>query len=108
VDIEQNDGRNQGEVSMTTKSIMFGARRGFLLLPIAIPLAWFALSPAARAVSPLPDGGYPGANTAEGMQCAVKAELRPAQRLLDAVCFDGRRSQKLHARISFRFQCCGH
>src|SRR6266436_6833031 len=29
-------------------------------------LACFALSPAARAVSPAPDGGYPGQNTAEG------------------------------------------
>jgi trimeric autotransporter adhesin len=29
-------------------------------------LACFALSPAARAVSPPPDGGYPGQNTAEG------------------------------------------
>jgi hypothetical protein len=29
-------------------------------------LACFALSPAARAVVPAPDGGYPGLNTAEG------------------------------------------
>jgi hypothetical protein len=39
-------------------------RRGFLL--IAVALAGFALSPMAQAVSPPPDGGYPGANTAEG------------------------------------------
>src|SRR5258705_6651588 len=38
--------------------------RGFLLIPLA--LATFALSPAARAVDPPPDGGYPGNNTAEG------------------------------------------
>ncbi len=38
-------------------------RRG--VIPFAILLAWFAVSPA-RAVSPPPDGGYPGANTAEG------------------------------------------
>jgi hypothetical protein len=31
------------------------------------------------------------------VQRAVKAELRPAQRLLDAVCLDGRRSEKLDA-----------
>src|SRR4030095_305589 len=37
-------------------------RRGFLLLA----LAWFALLPTARAVSPAPDGGYPGGNTALG------------------------------------------
>jgi hypothetical protein len=40
-------------------------RRGFLLIPLAIALASSALSPA-RAVSPAPDGGYPGGNTAEG------------------------------------------
>jgi hypothetical protein len=33
---------------------------------IVIALACFALSPTAQAVSPPPDGGYPGGNTAEG------------------------------------------
>jgi hypothetical protein len=33
---------------------------------VAFGLACFALSPVARAVSPSPDGGYPGFNTAEG------------------------------------------
>jgi hypothetical protein len=51
---------------MTTKSVLFGARRGFLLIPMAGALAWFAPSPAARAVTPAPDGGYLGFNTAEG------------------------------------------
>jgi hypothetical protein len=32
----------------------------------AFALACFALSPTARAVTPAPDGGYPGRNTAEG------------------------------------------
>ena len=40
--------------------------RGFLLIPLALALAWLALSPVARAVDPPPDGGYPGNNTAEG------------------------------------------
>ena len=31
-----------------------------------IAFACFAVSPGARAVSPAPDGGYPGGNTAEG------------------------------------------
>ena len=39
-------------------------RRGVLL--IALMLASFALSEMARAVTPAPDGGYPGGNTAEG------------------------------------------
>jgi hypothetical protein len=41
-------------------------RRGFLLIALALALAWLALSPTARAVTPAPDGGYPGNNTAEG------------------------------------------
>jgi hypothetical protein len=38
------------------------------ILPLLIPLVLlcFGLSPAARAVIPAPDGGYPGSNTAEG------------------------------------------
>ena len=37
------------------------------LLPlIALLLACFGLAPKAHAVSPPPDGGYPGNNTAEG------------------------------------------
>jgi len=39
-------------------------RLGFLLIGLA--LAWFALSLPAQAVTPAPDGGYPGFNTAEG------------------------------------------
>jgi len=37
---------------------------GFLLIGLA--LALFVLSPPAQAVTPAPDGGYPGFNTAEG------------------------------------------
>src|ERR1043166_8062470 len=36
------------------------------LILITLALAWFAFSPAARAVLPAPGGGYPGNNTAEG------------------------------------------
>ena len=32
----------------------------------ALVLACFALLPSARAVTPAPDGAYPGFNTAEG------------------------------------------
>lgn len=35
-------------------------------LSVAFTLICFALSPSAHAVVPAPDGGYPGANTAEG------------------------------------------
>jgi hypothetical protein len=39
------------------------------ILPLLIPLglAWFGLLPRAQAVVPAPDGGYPGNNTAEGI-----------------------------------------
>jgi len=33
---------------------------------ILVALACFAVSPGSKAVNPLPDGGYPGNNTAEG------------------------------------------
>ena len=38
----------------------------FALIFSALALACFGLSPGAQAVSPAPDGGYPGGNTAEG------------------------------------------
>jgi hypothetical protein len=37
-----------------------------LLLTVIVILASVALLPKAQAVSPPPDGGYPGGNTAEG------------------------------------------
>jgi hypothetical protein len=44
-------------------------RGGFLLIPLV--LACFALLPSALAVTPAPDGGYPGANTAEGVNALL-------------------------------------
>jgi hypothetical protein len=38
------------------------------LVPLILALACFELSPKAQAVSPAPDGGYPGGNTAEGQK----------------------------------------
>src|SRR6266853_1833850 len=35
-------------------------------ITILLTLACFGLLPKAQAVSPAPDGGYPGGNTAEG------------------------------------------
>jgi hypothetical protein len=40
--------------------------RGFLLIPLV--LVCFAFAPQTRAVIPVPDGCYPGFNTAEGCQ----------------------------------------
>ena len=38
---------------------------------ITFTLATFALLPIAQAVVPPPDGGYPGANTAEGQNALL-------------------------------------
>ena len=40
-------------------------------LLIALALLGFTPLPKARAVSPLPDGGYPGQNTAEGQSALL-------------------------------------
>ena len=52
-------------------------RSGLLL--IAVALCCFALSPAPNAfgVSPAPDGGYPGANTAEGTNALNRLTTTP-------------------------------
>src|SRR5438552_3301676 len=42
-------------------------RRRVSLTAFALALACFAPSPPARALTPAPDGGYPNANTAEGL-----------------------------------------
>ena len=44
-------------------------RLALLLMPL--PFACFALSPAAHAVVPAPDGGYAGGNTAEGQNALL-------------------------------------
>ena len=41
------------------------------LIPILILIACLGLSPRAQAVSPAPDGGYPGGNTAEGQNALL-------------------------------------
>ena len=38
---------------------------------ITLALFCFGLSPRAQAVVPPPDGGYPGANTAEGQNALL-------------------------------------
>src|SRR6266700_3031533 len=40
--------------------------RNNIITTILLALGVLALSPIAQAVSPAPDGGYPGGNTAEG------------------------------------------
>ena len=46
------------------------------LIPILILIACLGLSPRAQAVSPAPDGGYPGGNTAEGQNAKADKQHR--------------------------------
>jgi hypothetical protein len=57
--------RNLASHSMPRRSFSEG---GSLITVLLLALACFGLAPAPKAfgVSPAPDGGYPGANTAEG------------------------------------------
>src|SRR5437879_7372927 len=56
--------KNMTTPPLTTSINRSPLRLAFLLIPLA--LACFALSPPAQAVTPAPDGGYAGFNTAEG------------------------------------------
>jgi len=55
------------KTSPTTNSMSRSLwRRGFLVILLGLALALVAPSQTVRAVTPPPDGGYPGQNTAEG------------------------------------------
>jgi hypothetical protein len=56
--------KNMTTLNLRTSIGRSPLRLAFLLIPLV--LACFALLPRAQAVSPTPDGGYLGANTAEG------------------------------------------
>jgi hypothetical protein len=61
----KNESENMTTLHLRKSIIRSPLRLGLFLIPLA--LAWFALSPTAQAqLSPPPDGGYPGQNTAEG------------------------------------------
>src|SRR6476620_903671 len=45
--------------------------RNITFTTIFLTLGFLALSPTAQAVSPAPDGGYPGGNTAEGQNALL-------------------------------------
>jgi hypothetical protein len=46
--------------------------RNITFTTIVLLLGFLALSPIAQAVSPAPDGGYPGGNTAEGQNALLR------------------------------------
>ena len=45
-------------------------RRGLIFIPLGL-VALLAILPKAQALSPAPDGGYPGQNTAEGQSALL-------------------------------------
>ncbi len=47
--------------------------RSLLLFPLVLALFALALAPNALGVVPAPDGGYPGFNTAEGLNALAPA-----------------------------------
>ena len=51
-------------------SLLLSSRKSRSILPFLIALMLVALAQNTQAVSPPPDGGYPGENTAEGDNCA--------------------------------------
>jgi hypothetical protein len=41
------------------------------LIAVELTIAWLGFAPVAQAVTPAPDGGYPGGNTAEGQSALL-------------------------------------
>src|SRR5437762_8362213 len=60
----QLSGEKEKKENIMNPLIQFKTTVVSLVIPLA--LACFVLSPGAQAVSPAPDGAYPGGNTAEG------------------------------------------
>ena len=53
-------------VVLAARKLIAGLCWQRMFIPLALAFASVALSLTARALSPAPDGGYPGSNTAEG------------------------------------------
>jgi hypothetical protein len=65
----KRENKNMTTLQLKTSIDRSPLRLGFLLIAFALFLAWLGLSPTAQAqLSPPPDGGYPGFNTATGFQ----------------------------------------
>jgi hypothetical protein len=60
--LPREEEKRQNPVHMKTKTL------SLVLIPV---LAYFSASPTSEAVTPPPDGGYPGGNTAEGQNALL-------------------------------------
>ena len=64
------------------KGIIMFATNSFSKVPAiaagltALLIGCFTINPAVYAVTPAPDGGYPGGNTAEGLQALQESDYR--------------------------------
>ena len=60
--VSREEEKSQNPVHMKTKTL------SLILIPL---LAYFSTSPTSQAVTPPPDGDYPGGNTAEGQNALL-------------------------------------
>src|SRR5437870_69039 len=67
--IAESTQRGKGKEEPMNPLIQLKKSTPLFLIPLV--LACFALSPRAQAVTPAPDGGYPGFNTAEGFNALL-------------------------------------
>jgi hypothetical protein len=63
---QSNEDKNMTILQLTRANDRFAIRKGRLLVTLLLTGIGLALAPNVRAVSPPPDGGYAGDNTAEG------------------------------------------
>ena len=64
--------KNMTTLLLRNSIIPAAAGRGYLLIALALCCFGFSPTPKAFGVSPPPDGGYAGNNTAEGTQRSVE------------------------------------
>jgi hypothetical protein len=69
-----NQPTNFKYVILSVRNLILPAIAGPSFLLIALTLVCFDFLPTAEAVSPAPDGGYAGANTAEGTNALLKLD----------------------------------
>ena len=77
--IAESTQRGKGKEEPMNPLIQLKKSTPLFLIPLV--LACFALSPRAQAVTPAPDGGYPGFNTAEGFNALLALPVANSIRL---------------------------
>jgi len=70
-DLQSQGPTNREKKEFTTMSQLIHSKNFTTILVSAAAFVCIALVPKAQAVSPVPDGGYPGGNTAEGQNALL-------------------------------------